>query len=159
MIRNLMVLDRKGSNLLEVNFGECHSLSADPSVVAGFVGAIFMFGQSLNTKEIRNIRFEHLYFMFYPLKEFIFLISVDDDLESENRAKLERISDLFIEKYAHDLQNILDTNTAPDFTEFIDLLLDLDIAQNNCGEHPDCEECPNHRVLPLDEIAKVFREY
>ena len=156
MIRNLIIIDKKGTNLLEVNFGECHSLAANPLVISSFISAIYAFGQSLNGRGIKNIRFEHLYFMLYTKKEFIFLISVDDDLESENRAKLERISSLFLEKYSQELREFEETNTPSDFTEFINILLDLDIAQKNCGEHPDCEDCPNHRVLPLDEISKVF---
>lgn len=156
MIRNLIIFSKKGYNLLEVNFGECHSLAASPLMVSGFISAIYAFGQSLNGRGIKNIRFEHLYFMLYTQNEFIFLISVDDDRESENRAKLERISSLFLEKYSEDLREFEETSITPDFTEFIDLLLDLDISQKNCGEHPDCEDCPNHRVLPLDEISKVF---
>jgi hypothetical protein len=158
MIRNLMVLDKEGGSLLEMNFGECHSLSAEPSVISNFVSAMFMFGQSLNNQEIKNIRFEHLYFMFYPLKEYIFLISVDDDFEAENRVKLERISELFMGQYTQGNPPPMNTSTPPDYTEFIDLLIDLNIAQNNCGAHPDCEDCPNHRVLPLDEIAEVFKD-
>ena len=158
MIRNLIIIDKKGTNLLEVNFGECHSLAADPLMISSFISAIYAFGQSLNSRGIKNIRFEHLYFMLYTQNEFIFLISVDDDLESENRAKLERISSLFLERYSEQLRELEEASTTPDFTEFIDLLLDLDIAQKNCGEHPDCEDCPNHRVLPLDEISKAFLE-
>lgn len=158
MIRNLLILDKKGNNLLEVNFGECHSLAASASMVSSFISAIYTFGQAMTGQGIKNIRFEHLFFLLYSQNDFIFLISVDDDLESENRAKLERISSLFLEKYGQELKEFEETSITPDFTEFIDLLLDLNIAQKNCGELPDCEDCPKHRVLPLDEISKVFSE-
>ena len=44
MIRNLLILDKKGNNLLEVNFGECHSLAANPSIVSSFISAIIVTG-------------------------------------------------------------------------------------------------------------------
>jgi len=65
---------------------------------------------------------------------------------------------MFTEKYAREIQDFEDTSVTPDFTEFTNLLLDLKITQRNCGGRPECKGCPNHRVLPLDEISKAFRK-
>jgi hypothetical protein len=64
---------------------------------------------------------------------------------------------MFFDKYKHEMKNFEANSIAPDFTEFTDHLLDLKITQTNCGGRPECEGCPNHRVLPLEEISKVFK--
>ena len=158
MIRNLIVLDHEGSNLLEVNFGECHSLMAGETAISNFITALHMFGKSMIGHSIRNIRFEHLYFMLLNEEDFLFLISIDDDLIAENRFKLERISELFLEKYSQELRDIKESDNGHDFTEFIDLLIDMNIAQRNCGGNPTCDDCPEHRVLPIERMTDVIRE-
>lgn len=158
MIRNLIILDNAGRNLLDVNFGECHSLGSSPLLISSFISAIYSFGQSAVGEGIKNIKFENLVFLLKAKQDIIFLISADDDEIENNRLKLDRISGMFLEKYAREIQDFEKTSITPDFTEFTNLLRDLNITQKNCGGRPECEGCPNHRVLPLDEISKAFRK-
>ena len=158
MIRNLIILDNAGRNLLAVNFGECHSLGGSSLLVSSFISAIYSFGQSALGEGVKNIKFENLIFLLMAKDDLIFLISADDDETENNRLKLDRISAMFLEKHAQEIQDFEKTSLTPDFTEFTNLLLDLKITQKNCGGKPECEGCPNHRVLPLDEIVKVFRK-
>ncbi len=158
MIRNLIILDSAGNDLVSANFGECHSLGTSSELIGGFVSAIYSFSQTIIGQEIRNIRFEHLDFLVLSKQDIIFMISADDGSARDNRRKLERISSLFIERYEDDLATFKRTNTAQDFHDFIDYLHELDITQKNCGGRPTCEDCPDHRVLPLEEISKTIQK-
>jgi hypothetical protein len=158
MIRNLIILDAAGRNLLAVNFGECHSLGDNPSLISSFVSAIYSFSQATIGQGIREIKFDELQFIMTSKQDLIFLISADDDELTRNRVKLLRISELFFERHKEDLETFEKTGNAPDFSDFTRLLFKLRITLKNCGGHPECEGCPNHRVLPLDKIAEVFKE-
>ncbi|MFW9921233.1 MAG: hypothetical protein ACFFED_16640 [Candidatus Thorarchaeota archaeon] len=158
MIRNLIILDHAGNNLLSANFGECHSLGTSSEHIGGFVSAIYSFSQTIIGQEIRNIRFAHLDFLILSKSDIIFMISADDGGSHDNRRKLERISSLFIERYKDEVSQLKNTTNSPDFREFIDYLHELDITQQNCGNRPACQDCPDHRVLPLDEISKTLQK-
>ena len=158
MIRNLIVLDKAGRDLLAMNFGECHSLGGSPALISSFISAIYSFSQSAVGQGIKNIKFENLYFKLLNKNEIIFLISADDNDVRSNRIKLERISEMFFERYSNEVKEFEVNSISPDFTEFTDLLLELKITQKNCGGRPECQGCPNHRVLPLEEISKVFKK-
>lgn len=157
MIRNLIILDDAGSNLLDVNFGQCHSLGGSPLLISSFISAIYSFGKYAIGEGIKNIKFENLVFLLLAKDGIIFLISADDEEIDNNRLKLERISQMFLENYRQELIDFEKTRVTPDFSEFTTLLLNLNITQKNCGGRPECEGCPNHRVLPLDEISKAFK--
>lgn len=159
MIRNLIVLDSGGRNLLALNFGECHSLNASPELVSSFISAIYAFSQTVIGKKIKEITFEDLHFMILSKADLIFLISADDDNMTRNRVKLLRIAELFLERYGEEQENFEETGKTPNFKEFELLLFRLKIAMKNCGGRPECEGCPNHRVLPLGKIAKAFQEH
>ncbi|MHA2425247.1 MAG: hypothetical protein ACXAEF_10685 [Candidatus Thorarchaeota archaeon] len=157
MIRNLIILDSAGRDLLAVNFGECHSMGGSPALISSFVSAIYSFSQSAIGQGIKNIKFENLYFMILNINEIIFLISADDEDVQTNRVKLQRIAEMFFDRYKKEMRDFEANSIAPDFTEFTKHLLDLRITQENCGGRSECEGCPNHRVLPLEEISDAFR--
>lgn len=158
MIRNLIILNSAGNTLLSTNFGECHSLGTNSELIGGFVSAICSFSQAVIGQDIRNIRFENLDFMVLSKEDVIFMISVDDGTALDNRRKLDRISSLFIERYENELFSLKASCDIPYFREFVDYLYELDIAQHNCGSRPSCENCPNHRILPLEEITQTIRK-
>ena len=158
MIRNLIILDSSGNDLLSANFGECHSLGTKHDLIGSFVNAIYSFSQTIIGQEIRNIRFEHLDFLIMSKEDIIFMISADDGIPQENRRKLNRISTLFLERYKEQVAHLDDTRISPDFTEFVDYLHELDITQRNCGGRPTCADCPDRRVLPLEEMSKSIQK-
>ncbi len=85
------------------------------------------------------------------------MISADDGSSRENRNKLNRISSLFLERYEDEVARFKATNVSQDFHGFVDYLHELDITQPNCGGRPTCADCPDHRVLPLEEISKTLK--
>ncbi|MHA1909089.1 MAG: hypothetical protein ACW98Y_17460, partial [Candidatus Thorarchaeota archaeon] len=97
MIRNLIILDSAGRDLLAINFGECHSLGGSPALISSFVSAIYSFSQTALGQGIKNIKFENLYFMLLNINEIIFLISADDEDLQSNRVKLQRIAEMFFD--------------------------------------------------------------
>jgi hypothetical protein len=156
MIRNLIILHSAGVDLFATNFGECHSMGSDPAMLGSFFSAIHKYGQSVMSGAIQQVEFDHLTFLVKELENLIFVISFDDDLAEENIIKLDRIADIFIQVYGHYLTDSEDAIAIPDTTDFDNLLIDLKIAQRNCGGRPLCEGCPNARVLPLDQIIESF---
>jgi hypothetical protein len=141
MIRNLIILHSAGLDIFATNFGECHSMGGDPSMLGAFFSAIHKFGQANEGGSIQQVEFEHLTF-----------------LVKENVVKLDRIADIFTHVYGHYLTDGEDAIGIPDTTDFDNLLIDLKIAQRNCGGRPLCEGCPNARVLPLDQIIESFQD-
>ena len=95
--------------------------------------------------------------MLLNINEIIFLISVDDEDVQTNRVKLQKIAEMFFNRYKQGMKDFEANSIAPNFTEIIKHLLDLNITQKNCGGRPECEGCPNHRILPLEVISKAFR--
>ena len=158
MIRNLIILHSAGLDLYATNFGECHSMGGDPSMLGAFFSAIHKFGQANEGGSIQQVEFEHLTFLVKEMDDLLFVISFDDDSVKENIVKLDRIADIFTHVYGHYLNDTNDTISIPDTTDFDNLLIDLKIAQRNCGGRPLCEGCPNARVLPLEQIIDSFQE-
>jgi hypothetical protein len=158
MIRNLIILHSAGLDLFATNYGECHSMGGDPSMLGSFFSAIHKYGQSMEGGSIQQVEFENLTFLVKEQENLIFVLSFDDDHMEENIVKLDRIADLFIHVYGHYLSDTEDAIGIPDTTDFDSLLIDLKIAQRNCGGRPLCEGCPNARVLPLDQIIDTFQE-
>lgn len=156
MIRNLVILDSEGNDLVNANFGECHSLGTDSELIGSFVSAVYSFSQSIIGQTIKSIKFANLNFMILSRDNVVYMISVDDSEVTANRNKLERISELFAESYDHEFVH-RKSHLAHDFDGFIDMLHDLDITQKNCGGRPSCDGCPDHSVLPLDRIAETLQ--
>ena len=155
MIRNLFVIDGEGNSLVVVNFGECHSLGENDKVVSGFISAIQSFSKMVSGEGANEIRLGNLFFIMSNHDDLLFALASDTNKDDENKRKLKRIMSLFIERYADYLQN---RSTSMDYTifdEFGSLLVTSGIAERNCGENPDCEECENrHKTLPLDELTE-----
>jgi hypothetical protein len=156
MIRNLVILDDQGNDIVNANFGECHSLGTDPNLIGSFVSAVYSFSQSIIGQEIKNIKFDNLNFMILSKDSLVYMISVDDSEVIANRNKLKRISELFVERYGREFVH-RESHPKHDFDRFVDVLHDLDITQKNCGGRPSCDDCPDHSTLPLDKIAQTIQ--
>ncbi|MHA2386782.1 MAG: hypothetical protein ACXAEE_11290 [Candidatus Thorarchaeota archaeon] len=133
-------------------------MGGDPSMLSAFFSAIHKFGQANEGGPIQQVEFEHLTFLVKEMDDLLFVISFDDDNVKENVVKLDRIADIFTHVYGHYLTDGEDAIGIPDTTDFDNLLIDLKIAQRNCGGRPLCEGCPNARVLPLDQIIESFQD-
>ncbi len=155
MIRNLFVIDGEGNNVVAVNFGECHSIGENEKVVSGFISAIQSFSKMVSGEGASEIRLGNLFFVMNNHNDLLFALASDTNKDDENERKLERIMSLFIERYADYLDTDQSTKDYTIFDEFGSLLITSGIAERNCGEHPDCEECENHhKTLPLSEMTE-----
>jgi hypothetical protein len=132
-------------------------MGSDASVMSAFFGAIHQYGQSISGGSIQEVEFENLTFLVKEKQSILFVISFDDDFMNENAVKLDRIADIFLEVYSHYLTDSGNPSGFPDTTEFGNLLVELNIAQRNCGGRPLCDGCPNARVLQVDRITESFK--
>jgi hypothetical protein len=55
MIRNLVILDKNGRDLLSSNFGECHSFGDNDDMISGFISAIYTFSKMLSADTVSEI--------------------------------------------------------------------------------------------------------
>ncbi|MBY9020516.1 MAG: hypothetical protein KGD67_05620 [Candidatus Lokiarchaeota archaeon] len=76
---------------------------------------------------------------------------VDDDLE-EIDFKIHRIAEIFDKNYKDYLQEF-HGNIVP-FRNFRDILINMNIAQRNCGGGSECEECAHND--DLSEIGNIL---
>jgi len=158
MIRDLLVLTKSGMSLVSAYFGECHSLGPDVMLTSGFVSAVLSFGQELTGQEVKRISFGDLHLLFQARDQLLMLIAVDDDDFESNQVKLQRIADLFFENYGDLLEDGHFMGNLTPFEGFRDLLIELNIAQKNCGGRPECKGCPNSKKsFPLSRILNFFR--
>jgi len=144
IIRNIFII-QNGVPLVKLNFGECHSLGDNEDLIAGFIHGLESFTSKIMGSSLKSINVEDYIFYFYkdPSKYhllFIFITEPDADEESI-KFKMKKIAGLFIEKYSEVLVDF--TGEVSQFNDFKDLLIQMNLAQKNCGGRPECEGCPN----------------
>lgn len=144
MIRNIFII-QNGIALVKLHFGNCHSLTGDSTLIAGFMSGLDSFSQEITGSSIKSMTVEDYHFYFYkngdPLELlYVFICDSDDDSEQID-FKLKKTAELFQDKYAGKVDDF--DGEISKFKAFKETLLDMNIAQKNCGGRPECEGCPN----------------
>lgn len=144
MIRNIFII-QEGIPLVKFNFGECHSLSADGNLIAGFMSGLQTFTREITGSSIHTIDMGDYKFHFFKDNDrfnllYIFLCE-NDGHDAEIDFKMKRTADLFITRYEKELKTFYGEISR--FENFKNVLLEMKIAKKNCGGRPECEGCPN----------------
>lgn len=154
MIRNLLILDKKGRALLCSNFGECHSMCDNTEEIRGFILTLSNFSNYLATEELNEVQLSGLRFLLMSRADLIFALSADDEDSERQSTVLTKIVELFADIYdtfSFGIEDEIDTVVYQDFPKF---LVDQEILQLNCGKYVECEGCPNKdNSLPLREMT------
>jgi len=156
MIQNLIII-KDGSTLLSENFGNCYSLHGNPILLSGFFDALISFSEEFEQGSLDQLKFKNSNVNFLKSDGLLYIIVSDlDDSLASIRTKLRRIARLFFGEYGKFLINFNGEITS--FEKFKKTLLELGIAQKNCGKHSECSECPdsNNPNPILDEIMKLM---
>jgi len=156
MIQNLIII-KDGTTLLSENFGSCHDLHGNPLLISGFFDALISFSEEFEQGSLDQLKFKNSNVNFLKSDGLLYIIVSDlnDSLASISN-KLRRIERLFFGEYG---KFLIDFNgEISSFDKFKTTLLDLGIAQKNCGKHSECSECPyrNNPNPILDEIMKLM---
>ncbi len=155
MIRNLFIINH-GIALLKLNFGECHSLGVNDDLIAGFMSAMDSFSKEVTGSSIRSINFKDYIFHFYNDEEtdnnlFVFIADSEEDVELINY-KINKIASIFNEKYSDTLKNF--NGNVYKFNKFKEILIEMNLAQKNCGGRPECEGCTNS-----EKNLEILKDY
>jgi len=156
MIQNLIII-KDGSTLLSEDFGECHSLHSNPILLSGFFDALMSFSEEFEQGSLEQLRFKNANVNFLKSNGLLYVIVTDlEDNLTVNTTKLNKIAQLFYRGYGKFLSNFSGEITS--FDKFKDTILELGIAQKNCGNHKECSDCQNSaKNNPiLDEIMKLM---
>ena len=156
MIQNLIII-KDGSTLLSENFGSCHSLHGNPILLSGFFEALISFSEEFEQGSLDQLKFKNTNMNFLKSDGLLYIIVSDlDDSFTTISTKLRRIARLFFGEYGTFLTDFSGEITS--FDNFKKTLLNLGIAQKNCGKHSECSECPdsNNPNPILDEIMKLM---
>ncbi len=156
MIQNLIII-KDGATLLSENFGSCHSLQGNPILLSGFFDALISFSEEFEQGSLDQLKFKNTNVNFLKSDGLLYIIVSDiEDSFASISTKLRRIARLFFGEYGKFLVDFSGEITS--FDNFKVTLLDLGIAQKNCGKHSECSECPDsYNPNPiLDEIMKLM---
>lgn len=144
MIRNIFII-QNGIALVKSNFGECHSLSGDSNLIAAFMSGLDSFSRELTGSSIKSMNIED--YEFYFFKDggkfdllYVFISEKGDNSETID-FKMKKTAELFLERYSESLESF--HGEVSRFEGFKALLIEMQIAQKNCGGRPECEGCPN----------------
>ena len=143
MIRNIFII-RDGIGLVKLNFGQCHSLGTNEDLIVGFISGLEIFSDKVMGSQMKNIKVQEYIIHFYkdPSDNLLYVfISEHKDKIDEIRFKMQKISSLFSERYKEVLLNF--DGEVSRFNDFGDLLIEMNLAQKNCGGRPECDGCPN----------------
>ena len=144
MIRNIFII-KDGIPLMKLNFGECHSLQVEDDLLTGFISGLVSFSREATGSSIKKMTFDD--YVFHFLKQIsgshllYVLVSEEGDEMEEIEFKMNKIADLFHERYSSVMEDFC--GEVSRFEEFKQLLLDMNLAQKNCGGRPECDGCPN----------------
>lgn len=147
-----------GIPLLALNFGECSSLDEDASLISGYISALQSFSEEFTQSSMKSINFED--FKFHFLKEengsnllLVLVTDLEDDSNNAN-VKIKQVATLFKKRFQKELNEF--KGYTSQFRKFKDLLIEMNIAQENCGGRPECSECPNHEKT--SQALNAFKE-
>jgi hypothetical protein len=160
MIRNLIILDKNGQPLLAENFGECHSLPTETNmadVLSGFISALYSMAKHLSGQEVNEVNFGSLRLFITTRNEFVFVVAADDNMDDQNKTKLNKFAELFVEM--HNDQIIANQTIDQALKqEFPQVLILQGIIQDNCGDYEGCIDCPNsNKSLPVKDLTQVLQ--
>jgi len=151
MIQNIIII-KDGTAIFNENFGECHKLNSDPILLSAFFDALLSFASEFEQGTLEQIKFKKTNINYLKMNKLLYIVISDiSDGINVIKSKLNKISKLFNDKYNLILENY--SGEISQFKDFRNILLDMNLAQINCGEHPDCNDCEN-RV----EISSTFTE-
>ncbi len=156
MIQNLIII-KDGSTLLSENFGNCHSLYSNPILLSGFFDALMSFSEEFEQGSLEQLRFKNANVNFFKSNGLLYVIVTDlEDSLFANTTKLHRIAQLFYSEYGKFLTNF--SGEISSFDNFKKTILELGIAQKNCGKNNECIDCQNSSKNNsiLDEIMKLM---
>ena len=71
---------------------------------------------------------------------YVFIADTIDDPNAIN-FKIKKIASLFNDMYSELIRDF--SGEVSRFNDFKDVLIDMNLAQRNCGGRPECEGCPN----------------
>ena len=141
-----MILERTGVLLFKKNFGECHSFGTDPDLISGFLAAIIQYAGVASDQPLAGIDFGSLKMAIKSNKDRIYAILFENTDENKvMQTRLQKIIELFESLYEKELKNF--NGDVSIFDNFGDKLIQLKMAQKNCGGRPECKGCPNSSKL------------
>jgi hypothetical protein len=91
------------------------------------------------------MEFDEFSFHFYrdpndPSIYFLFVTDIEEE-KNEITFKIRKIANIFNEKYSEILENF--NGNISRFDSFGTMLIEMKLAQKNCGGHSECIGCPN----------------
>jgi len=142
LIQNVFIF-KAGISLVNQNFGQCHALGSDINLVSSYLYALQQLSLEITGTSIKSLNFEKIAFHFYkdpydPNMFYVIVTDVNDDLEEIN-FKIHRIAEIFDQTYKNNLKEF-HGNIGP-FRNFGDILINMNLAERNCGGGSECEGC------------------
>ena len=158
MIRDILIINHAGLPLVTQNFGDCHSFSTDIGILSSYVSAIQILSKDLAGNEINLIVMNDKKMAFYMKNGLTFNIICDlEDDDKVIQTKVKKIADIFLNTYEHVISPF--NGDVSQFIGFGQILIELNIAQKNCGGRPECVVCPNSKnTLPLKDFIQSFQK-
>ncbi|MHA1265874.1 MAG: hypothetical protein ACTSRS_11630 [Candidatus Helarchaeota archaeon] len=139
------------------NFGECQSIDVEPSLFTGFISALQTFAREITQSVMKSVNFEEFNFKFFKdpkISELYYVLVTDlEDEPALTEVKLIKIAELFRERYGTEILQFRGDISL--FEEFGDLLIEMKIAQKNCGGRPECDGCPNS--IKTSKIIEFYK--
>lgn len=157
MIRNIFIV-QNGIPLVKLNFGDCHSLGENQELIIGFMAAFEIFAKTVVQSKMESIKMEDYiirYFKDQSELNLLYVFIIENEKKSDEiNLKMQRISSLFSERYGDVVLNF-DGNVSR-FYNFRNDLINMNLAQKNCGGRPECEGCPNSKKSL--KFLKMFKK-
>ena len=153
MIQNLIII-KNGATIFNENFGECHKLNSNPMLLSAFFDALLSFAEEFEQGTLEQLKFKKSNINYLKFDDLLY-IAITDITDETNviKSKLNKVAELFTEKYEINLLN--HSGEFTQFRNFSDILIELGIAQRNCGEHSDCSECSN-RITTSPTFTEII---
>lgn len=157
MIRNILLM-KHGVPLFNEYFGKCHTIMKDDLLMSGFLDAISSFSQQVFGSSVEQVGLENYTILIRRNNDdlvTVFICDKKDDLKTA-KMKIERVTELFNERYG-DLAVSFQGGQSNQFRSFRNVLLKRSIVEKNCGERPECDDCPNSKTSkPFLEKIRSF---
>jgi len=155
LIQNIFIF-KSGIILVSQNFGLCHALGNDINLVSSYLYALQQLSVEITGTSIKSLIYEKIALHFYkdpydPNIFYVIVTDINDDLEEIN-FKIHRIAEIFDKNYKDNLQDF-HGNISP-FRNFGDILIEMNLAEKNCGGGSECEGCSHNEEF--SEIGKIM---